>query len=77
MSKDFDKNNKEDIKWLEHCKNNPKNWVEESQVYIWANRDVKKREIAIKNKLNYVQLYTYKEIEEYKKELEKYKKGNN
>lgn len=53
----FDKNNEEHIKLLEHCKTNPSNWVERQLVYCWAGIDVKKRETAIKNKLNFLEIY--------------------
>ena len=61
----FDMNNAEDLKWLEHCKTNPKNWVEKLQVSIWADQDVQKVNIAKKNNLKYIILWNYSDIDEF------------
>ena len=47
---------------LEHCKQNPSNWIEEKLPRIWAGSDVKKYNIAIKNNLNYLRIYNLKDF---------------
>lgn len=53
----FNPNNEEHVKLLEKFKNNPTNWIEKKMVYAWADLDVRKRECARKNKLNYIMIY--------------------
>lgn len=53
----FDKNNLDHINLLEHCKNEPKNWVEERMVNVWGYSDILKRETAYNNNLNYLMIY--------------------
>lgn len=68
----FDKNNLDDIETLNK-------WKEKSEtskfyknaIYVWTILDIKKREIAINNKLNYVVLWNNNDIDEF---LRKYKK---
>lgn len=61
----FNEKDPNDLKWLEHCKTNPRNWVEELQVNVWANNDVEKVKIAKQNKLNYKILWSYLEIDKF------------
>lgn len=56
-SEPFDPTNIQHLQLLEQCKNNPKNWVEEKLVEIWAGTDVEKYEYAKKNNLNYIRIY--------------------
>ena len=53
----FDYNNEEHIKLLEHCKNEPNNWVEKQMVKCWAGIDVKKRNTAKENNLNFIEIF--------------------
>lgn len=53
----FDENNNDHLNLLEHCKNNPSNWVEKKLVGVWAGSDVEKRKLAEKNNLNYITIY--------------------
>ena len=68
----FDENNQEDIKILEFWKSKGKPQYE-SAIYCWTITDVKKKNCAIKNNLNYVALFSEREfnyyIEKLKKEL--------
>ena len=61
----FNKDNEEDQKWLLHCIQEPKNWVEEQQVKVWANADVRKILKAKFNKLNYIILWNYEDIDRF------------
>lgn len=58
----FDENNPLHVEHLEHCKRNPKNWIERQQVLVWAGRDVIKRQTAKKNNLNYLTIYKIEEL---------------
>ena len=59
----FDKNNKSDLKilyeWYEKSKGNPQY---EAAINIWTKYDIEKREFAKKNNLNYVVLWSMKDI---------------
>lgn len=58
----FDATNKNHMMLLEHCKQNPSNWIEEKLPLVWAGTDVKKYNIAIKNNLNYLRIYNLKDF---------------
>ena len=58
----FDENNPLHIEHLEHCKSNPKNWIEQQQALVWAGSDVIKRKIAKLNNLNYLTIYRIEEL---------------
>lgn len=58
----FDENNPIHIKHLEHCKSDPKNWIERQQVLVWAGTDIKKRKMAMQNNLNYLMIYKIEEL---------------
>jgi hypothetical protein len=64
----FNEKNKEHLEYLQHCKTEPKNWVEEQIPLIWAGTDILKKQLAEKNNLKYKQIYDLKEIcnEKYK-----------
>ena len=49
----FDENNKDDIKQLEEWKKKEARFYR-TAIEVWTERDVKKREFARKNNLNYV-----------------------
>lgn len=55
------KKNKDDIKilneWIEKCN---KSEYYKNAIKVWTKRDVKKREIARKNNLNYLEIYSIK-----------------
>lgn len=56
-SERFDPSNEEHIKLLEHCKNEPSNWIEEGMVRVWAGSDYEKIKTAQENNLNYITIY--------------------
>ena len=60
----FDNSNKDDIKTLELWKQKAKEGHEQykSAIQVWTIKDPQKCNIAIKNKLNYVVLWTYNDI---------------
>lgn len=71
----FDENNEKDVEILNL-------WISKNDDYynsainIWTNRDIEKRNIAKQNKLNYLEIFSYKPketIEILKSELHKYK----
>ena len=57
----FNEKNKDDIKilneWIEKCN---KSEYYKNAIEVWTKRDVKKREIARKNNLNYLEIYSIK-----------------
>lgn len=60
----FDNTNLKDIetlnKWKEKAKNGHKQY--QNAIIVWTDRDLRKREYAVKNNLNYVILWTYEDI---------------
>lgn len=60
----FDTNNIEHQIYLEHCKTNPSNWVEQQLPLIWAGTDVLKLAIATQNNLHYLQFYSLEKLKE-------------
>lgn len=58
----FDENNIEHLRYLEHCRQSPANWIEEQIPKIWAGTDVVKYKIAKQHNLNYVRIYDLKEF---------------
>ena len=72
--KAFNKDNKEHIKELENLKiksiekhkldNRPKNQYD-MMIYTWTDLDVRKRNIAKENNLNFVELFSLKEAKEF------------
>lgn len=63
--KHFDKDNPQDImilsKWKEKAKNSK---FFQNAVHVWSVRDVNKYEIALKNNLNYITIYDWRDINE-------------
>lgn len=68
----FDENNQDDVKILEFWKSKGKPQYE-SAIYCWTVTDIKKKNCAIRNNLNYIALFSEKDfdcyIEKLKKEL--------
>lgn len=58
----FDINNSMHVRLLEHCKTNPKNYIERQMVDVWAGSDVRKLQCAKKNNLRYKVYYSIDEI---------------
>lgn len=60
----FDENNKDDIEtlnqWKEKAKQGHKQFA--NAVEVWSNKDLLKRDLAIKNNLNYVVLWTLDDV---------------
>lgn len=65
----FNENNPEDIKllniWKEKSKNSP---MYKDAIDVWTTRDPLKIKTAIENKLNYIALYTWEDINNFLKE---------
>lgn len=53
----FDENNPEDLKTLEKWKSKHTKFYDIA-IHIWTESDIKKRDIAIKNNLNYIVFWT-------------------
>jgi len=67
----FDESNIEDIKtlefWKEKANNNHIQY--KNAIYVWTISDIQKREYAIANKLNYIVLWSRKDIDDYLKNI--------
>ena len=50
--------------WLEKSKKSPKNFYTQA-LYVWTNLDIRKRETASKNNLNYLVFWTYDEAKKW------------
>lgn len=62
----YDKNDKNDVQRLNNLnKLKDKKWIAKTTIKVWGINDVKKRNIARQNKLNYVVLWNAKDIEEW------------
>ena len=62
----FNKNNKEDLKELNKIlKLSKKKSYYNCKIDVWTKRDLKKKKIASKNKINYLVFWSFKEFEEY------------
>lgn len=65
----FDKNNKDDLIKLQYlykmdlCHKSPGDNLYNSTIYTWTVKDPIKRQIANKNKLNYFEFFTVKELQ--------------
>lgn len=62
----YNKESIEDQKEIERLKQKYSNWKKLNEVICtWTVRDVKKREIAKQNNLNYIEFFSIKEVEKY------------
>ena len=58
----FNKNNNDHLNYLQHCLNEPLNWLEKCTADVWGRRDVEKLNMAIKNNLNYKVFYSMEDF---------------
>lgn len=63
----FNKNNEKDIqtlqKWQEKAKQGHKQY--QNSIRVWTEKDILKKEIAEQNNLNYIVLWSYKDIDDF------------
>ena len=57
----FNPNNQEDVQKLNKWKLKNSKFYDQA-IYVWTILDIKKRNIAIKNKLNYIEIWNINEI---------------